>query len=75
VCTPKIKGWKTLLKLNPTPCKKRKQLTQNQGAQSKRGFAPLIEQKNQRIWGFFGEIGVRVGWGQNGKFGDLGGRR
>jgi hypothetical protein len=72
---PKNKGLENPFEIKLNPLQKRKQPTQNQGAQSKRGFAPLIEQKNQRIWGFFGEIGVRVGWGQNGKFGDLGGRR
>jgi hypothetical protein len=56
-------------KIEPNPLQKQKQPTQNQGAQSKRGFAPLIEQKNQRIWGFLEKLGF--GWVGD-KMGNLG---
>jgi hypothetical protein len=63
VCTAKIKGWKTLLKLNPTPLQIKKNQHIIKGAQSKRGFVPFDLNKKSKNWGYFGKIGFRVGWG------------
>jgi hypothetical protein len=57
VCAPKIKGWRTLLKIKSNPLQSIKNLTQNQGVQSKSGLVPLIEQKIKKNGGFLGEMG------------------
>jgi hypothetical protein len=75
VCTPKIKGWRTQLKIKPTPCKNsQKTNTESKGHNPRVDLCPLIEQKMKKM-GDFRRIGYRVGWGQNGNFGVMGGRR
>jgi hypothetical protein len=75
VCAPKIKGLRTLLKNAQPPAKIIKNQHRINGHNPKEELCPLIEQKIKQFGGVFGEIGFRVGWGQNGKFGDLGGWR
>jgi hypothetical protein len=56
----KNKGWRTLLKIKSNPLQSIKNPTQNQGAQSKSGLVPLIEQKikkKKKNGGFLGEMG------------------
>jgi hypothetical protein len=75
VCIPKIKGLRTLLKNAQPPAKTNKNQHRIKGHNPREDLCLLIEQKIKQFGGFFGEIGFRVGWGQNGKSEILGGRR
>jgi hypothetical protein len=67
---PKFKGLENSAEIEPNPLQKLQKPTQNQRAQSQRGFAPLIEQKKTKNLGFFVE---RLGFGwDGGKMGILG---
>jgi hypothetical protein len=49
VGAPKIKGFETPFKQAQPPTKIAQNQTQNNGAQSKSGFVPKINQKNEKI--------------------------
>jgi hypothetical protein len=56
---PENKGFKNPFEIKPNTPANHKKPTQNQRAQSKRGFAPLISTKNRKKLGDFGEVGFR----------------
>jgi hypothetical protein len=50
VCAPKIKGLETPLKSAQPPAKSTQNQSQINGAQSKSGFVPKINKKNEQKW-------------------------
>jgi hypothetical protein len=68
VCSPKIKGLRTLLKLSPNPCKNEAQPTPNNWALFKSGIVPKFNQKNEKkknggfeVKWVFGWVGDKMG--------------
>jgi hypothetical protein len=72
---PKNKGFKNPSKNRFQPPAINTNQTQNQAAQSKSGFVPFDLNKKYKKLGDFRLNGFQVGWGENGKIGELGGRR
>jgi hypothetical protein len=59
VGSPNSKGWRTQLKLSPTPAKTRKTNTESKGHNPRVDLCPLIEQKIKNF-GYFRKLGF--GW-------------
>jgi hypothetical protein len=62
VGSPNSKGWRTQLKLSPTPCKNTPNTQKTNGTQSKNGVVPKTTKKNEENGrnGFFGKIGGKM---------------
>jgi hypothetical protein len=72
VCTSKIKGLRTFLKLSPTPCNLQKTQHIIKGHNPRVDLCPLIEQKIKKIWGFFLRNWVSGGLGTKWEIWDFG---
>jgi hypothetical protein len=59
-CNPKPKGFGIPLQIKPTPCKRVKKTTQQQGTHFENGIVPLNEQKGERNLG----VWVSLGYGE-----------